>query len=129
MNPLLEKLNKSLVRTLSKGAIKAHARAIPQAIELTSEMIDVSVDSDVLTLTSGKHSVSLSLTKHWKSGSLYAHWIRLNKALIKLNDLVLNDVPKLTPTGKAALERLFANGKLKLNQKGKAATYPTKRNK
>nr|PMI70290.1 hypothetical protein BCU39_05010 [Vibrio cyclitrophicus] len=114
MTTLHEKLTKSVTRALSKGSIKAHARAIPQSIKLNSETVSITVDGHICTLSVSNHSVSFPLTSHWKSGSLYAHWIRLNKALIELSSLVCH-TPKeeVRAFGKAALVRLVQQGKVK----------------
>lgn len=116
MTTLHEKLTRSLVRTLSKGSIKAHARAIPQSTKLKQETVSITVNGHVCTLSVSNHSVSFPLTSHWKSGTLYAHWIRLNKALIELSSLVCRTPNKeelVEAFGKAALVRLVAKGKVK----------------
>ncbi|MFA0237877.1 hypothetical protein [Vibrio sp. 10N.222.55.C7] len=119
MTTLHEKLTKSVNRALSKGSIKAHARAIPQSIKLNSETVSITVDGHICTLSVSNHSASFPLTSHWKSGSLYAHWIRLNKALIELDSLVCRTPNKeelAEAFGKSFLERLVAKGKVRPTQ-------------
>lgn len=77
------------IKTLANSkTIKSHAKCQGvNIIHLAHRHLEIAQENDVLTITCGRHTVSLVLTKT-RSGSLYPHWIRLNKALIELHTLV-----------------------------------------
>ncbi|ENN9981085.1 J domain-containing protein [Vibrio vulnificus] len=79
------KFKKSITKLLSKP-VKAHARAEGKALDITADMVTITVDLPMVTISTDQWTTAVEVTYHWKSGTPYLHWIRASKALIELDD-------------------------------------------